>query len=322
MEDTQIILKKGLKSLADRLNLADLSQSLCFPKYFEVETIRACNAKCTMCTVNQWEGKNGRMSDSLFCKISEEMSHYSDWINSVCLSRNGEPLIDKNITDKIRILKDYGIRDVTFSTNASLLDEYKSIQLIESGLDDIRFSIDGTTKKTFESIRKGLNFEEVRENCLRFIRLRNERGQTPRIRVRMVLQKGNLHEESAWKEFWKARVSENDIVYSKAINSWGNQLPSYKTANVEKYSCTPCISPWSTMIIHFDGKVPLCGCDFNNTINLGDVNNYSIKEIWQSENFNKIREMHSSGKRNDIPLCPGCNVWDIEEKKVYKNIGE
>lgn len=323
MENQQKTLEKGLESLAYRLNFNDLSQALYFPKYFEVETVRACNAKCTMCTVNQWEGKNNNMPENLFSKISEEMRNYSTWINSVCLSRNGEPLLDKNLVDKIRILKGYGIKDVTFSTNASLLNEYRSIELIESGLDDIRFSIDGSTKETFESIRMGLKFENVIENCLRFIRLRNERGQTPRVRIRMVLQEKNLHEEHDWKEFWKARVSKNDIVYSKAMGSWGNQLSSFnKNRNHEKYSYNPCISPWSTMVIHFDGKVPLCGCDFNSTINLGDVNNYSIREIWRSEDFNRIREMHSLGRRNDISLCIGCNVWDLEGKKIYKDIGE
>ena len=323
MESVQKTLEKGMNSLAERLNLNDISQALYFPKYFELETIRACNARCTMCTVNEWKDKNNKMSDKLFSKVAEEMKNYCGWINSVCLSRNGEPLLDKNLIYKIQTLKSYGIRDITFSTNASLLSKHKSIELIESGLDDIRFSIDGATKETFESIRRGLNFEEVVENCLRFIKLRDERGQKPRVRVRMVLQKGNLPEESSWKEFWKARVSKNDIVYSKAMGSWGNQLPFYnRDKNSEKYSYTPCISPWSTMVIHFDGKVPLCGCDFNNTINLGDVSDYSIREIWQSEDFNRIRKMHSSGGRNEIPLCPGCNIWDIEEKKVYKNAGE
>ena len=70
MDNAQKRLEKGLKSLADRLSLKNLSQALYFPKYFEVETIRACNANCTMCTVSQWKDKNNRMSDKLFSKIT------------------------------------------------------------------------------------------------------------------------------------------------------------------------------------------------------------------------------------------------------------
>ena len=26
-----------------------------FPKYIEIETVNACNARCPMCTINDWE---------------------------------------------------------------------------------------------------------------------------------------------------------------------------------------------------------------------------------------------------------------------------
>ena len=197
------------------------------------------------------------------------------------------------------------IKYTTFSTNASLLIEKKSIKLIESGLDDIRFSIDGITKETFENIRKGLNYEQVMNNCLRFIKLRNERGIKPMIQVRMVLQKENESEEEEFKRFWLSKLSSQDIVSSKPMHNWGNQLENYekRADELNKYSSMPCISPWSTAVIHFDGKVPLCGCDYNNKIIMGDLNKQTIQEIWQSKKFEQIREKHASGERNEIYLC-------------------
>lgn len=316
--------KKRAKSLTDRLGFDDLSQAIHFPKYFEIDTIHACNAKCEMCPIWKSPLDYGRMEQKLFEKISAEMSEYSHWINSVCLSRNGEPLLDKSLSKKIRMLKDYGIKDVTFSTNASLLNKDKSIELIESGLDDIRFSIDGATKETFESIRKGLIFEEVVENCLQFIKLRDERGSLPRIRVRMALQDRNKHEEIQWKNFWLPKVSGNDLVYSKRINTWGNQLEKHdgEKTDVEKYSNIPCISLWSTMIVLYNGKVPLCGVDYKPLFEIGDLNNSTIKQIWVSKNYEEVRKIHASGRRNDISLCQGCNIWDLEEKKIYASTGE
>ena len=313
------LIKKGLDSIKKRLDLENLSESLYFPKYFEIETIRACNARCVMCTVYKWKNKNNLMSEKLFNKFVNEIKNYGEWINRVCLSRNGEPLLDKTLVEKIYRLKDCGIKYTTFSTNASLLNKKKSIELIKSGLDDIRLSIDGATKKTFEAIRKGLNYEQVVENCLRFIDLRNESGIKPTVQVRMVLQKENEDEKEKFKEFWLSKISKQDIVSSKPMHNWGNQLQTYeKSDELEKYSYVPCISPWSTMIVHFDGKVPLCGCDYNNKIILGDLNNQTMKEIWQSKEFYKIREKHASGKRNDIILCRGCNIWDVDIKKIYR----
>lgn len=314
-------LGEELNFLAQRLDLEKISKATFFPKYFEIETIRNCNAKCQMCPVWEKGGKDKKMDDELFYKLTEEISYYQNWVKTVCLSRNGEPLLDKNLTGKIKRLKNYGIRHVTFSTNASLLTQKKAASLLKSGLDDIMFSIDGSTKETFEYIRRGLNFEQVVDNCLRFISMRNEIGDKPSIRVRMVLQDANKHEEREFKKFWLAKLSENDIVYSKQMNSWGNQLSSYGTSinKTEGYSKIPCISPWSSMIIHYDGKVPLCGVDFENKFIMGDTNNSKIREIWQSEKFDKVRQKHASGKRNDIELCKGCNIWDLEEKKIYKN---
>ena len=198
-KDSQKLIDKELDFICRRLDLENLADSSYFPKYFEIETVRACNAKCSMCTVHEWENKNNRMDETLFKKISEEIEKYSSWIERVCLSRNGEPLLDNKLVERIKRFKDYGIKYTTFSTNASLLIEKKSIKLIESGLDDIRFSIDGITKETFENIRKGLNYEQVMNNCLRFIKLRNERGIKPMIQVRMVLQKENESEEEEFK---------------------------------------------------------------------------------------------------------------------------
>jgi radical SAM protein with 4Fe4S-binding SPASM domain len=316
--------KRNTKPLEELLGINDLSQVMYFPKYFEIDTIHACNAKCQMCPI--WESPldYGRMEQKLFDKISLEMSEYSHWIKSVCLSRNGEPLLDKSLPNKIKTLKNYGIKDVTFSTNASLLNAEKSIELIESGLDDIRFSIDGATKETFESIRRGLIFEEVVENCLQFIKLRDEKGQSPRIRIRMALQDRNKNEEMQWKNFWLSKVSNHDLVYSKRINMWGNQLGGHdeERGDAEKYSDVPCISPWSTMIVLYNGKVPLCGVDYKPLFEMGNLNDSNIKQIWTSKNYKEVREIHSSGRRNDISLCRGCNIWDLEEKKVYTSIGE
>jgi len=245
---------------------------------------------------------------------------YSNWIERVCLSRNGEPLLDGKLSEKIRILKNYGIKEISFSTNASLLNEKKSLSLIDSGLDDIRFSIDGFTKETFESIRRGLKYKEVLRNTLRFIELRNENGIKPKIHIRMVIQPKNAHEESYFRDFWDSKTLCTDVVSSKPMHSWGSQLLGYKgdiKKEIEKYSSIPCISPWSTMIIHFDGNVPLCGCDYNNKILLGNLKEKTIKEIWQSEQFNQIRKTHEEGRRNYIPLCVGCNIWDLDIKKIY-----
>ena len=310
-------LEKHLSLLAKRLELKSLSEALYFPMYYELETVRACNANCRMCTVSEWDKKRVYMDNKLFEKIVREMADYAHWIKSVCLSRNGEPLLDKTLPQKVRLLKDSGIKHVIFATNAELLDENKSESLLNSGLDEISFSIDGATKKTFEYIRRGLNFEKVVKNCLRLIEMRNKMNAKTRVRIRMVLQKENYNEEKDFKKFWLSKVAPSDMVYSKAMHNWGNQLVNYEKKN-RNYLDIPCISPWSTLDVLSDGKVPLCGRDYNNKILMGDINSSTLKEIWQSGKYKSVRDIHSSGKRNDISLCIDCSVWDTDEVKIYE----
>ena len=130
------------KKLAKRIFLEDLNDCLKFPKYFEIESIRACNARCIMCTVNQWiVHENPLMNFSLFEKIVEEMKNYSDWIEIVCFNRNGEPTLDKTIAQKVLMLKQIGIKKVRLITNGDLINSKLSESLLNSGIDKVIFLI-------------------------------------------------------------------------------------------------------------------------------------------------------------------------------------
>ena len=118
------------------------------------------------------------------------------------------------------------------------------------------------------------------------------------------------------KFFWTSKVQPTDIVASKKVHSWGNGLKNYE-GNVDKNISKPCISPFSTLEILYDGTVPLCGCDYTSAVILGDVNKHSLKEIWNNAKFKQIRDLHSSGNRNQIPPCVGCKIWDTEIKTVH-----
>jgi radical SAM protein with 4Fe4S-binding SPASM domain len=319
-------LNEQLKSISGRLNVNDISELNRFPRFFEIGTFTGCRGDCVYCPNEEWT--TAKMSDELFSKIASEIGEYSDWVEWVCLSRDGEPLSDIKIEDRVKELKDNGVKYVTFSTHAQYLTENRARRLIEAGLDEIRFSIDGSSKETYEAIRTGLDFDKVTENVRAFLKLRKEIGYRddkgdlkPKVHIRAVMMDSNRHEEEEWNAYWSARVTDSDIVSSKPPHSWGNQMDSLvKSESFEEYALSPCVSLFGTMIIHPDGKVPLCGIDYNTNIELGDMNKSSIKEIWNSEPYEKVRRLHSTGKRNDIDMCKGCNIW--EDVKHFYTIEE
>ena len=105
----------------------------------------------------------------------------------------------------------------------------EAYELIDAGLDEIRFSIDGFTKETFEKIRKDANFDKIIENCLRFIKIRDKHGKNkPQIQIRLVEQKENAHEVKDWKNYWLQKLKSTDVVASKKMHSWSNELDGLK----------------------------------------------------------------------------------------------
>jgi Molybdenum cofactor biosynthesis enzyme len=304
--------------LAQRIGLNSLDECLYYPKYFQVATINICNSKCVMCPVSKRPKNNPAiMSDELFEKFVEEVGEYSHWIESICLNKDNEPTLDRNISKKVKMLKDVGIKNVTFSTNALCLDSSLASELIESGLDDIKISVNALTKETHKKITD-LDFDTIVNNTLNIIKLRNDAGSNMVIRVRCVIIKENENEIEEWLKFWESKVKDIDRVYALPEHTWGNQTKKETENKINFYSDKGCISPFSTFLVDVNGKSGLCGADFNIKYSMGDFTTQSIKEIWQGVEFNKVRDAHVSKNRNQIDLCRGCDYWNREYKDAQK----
>jgi len=297
--------------LQSALKVVDLEDLLTFPYYFEIETVHACNARCRMCTIDTWPERDTLMDDHLFLKIVDELAIHNDKIRTITLCRDGEPLLDKALEKKIQMLKKAGINNVVFSTNASLLDERRGLSLLDSGLDEIMFSIDASSKEVFEQIRTGLDFDLVVRNILRFIELRNLAGSAMKIRIRMIVQNLNVHEFESWYQFWSTKTGAADMVYGKPVHSWGNQLDiSGLQAGPAKGRAPLCVGLWSTMIIHSDGSVPVCAVDYKNKFLNGHVCQEPISQLWQKDHFKAYRQSHLQGQGRKLDMCHECYLWD------------
>ena len=93
---------------------------LAFPRYFEIETVNACNARCTMCTIDDWTRHTPVMKDPLFKKLADEICAHDSEVKRVSLYRDGE-LLDKKMAKRVAMLKDGGVKKVGISTNVALL---------------------------------------------------------------------------------------------------------------------------------------------------------------------------------------------------------
>jgi MoaA/NifB/PqqE/SkfB family radical SAM enzyme len=142
-------LNKWQTYLVKRISPDEMFEDLLrFPRYLEIETVNVCNARCPMCTIEDWERGAPSMKDDLFKKVAGEVIEHAHELKRVSLYRDGEPLIDKKLADRCAVLKEGGVKNVSISTNVSLLTEEKSRDLLHAGLDTIIMSIDSLDKET------------------------------------------------------------------------------------------------------------------------------------------------------------------------------
>ena len=304
-------ISKAQEYLVRRISPSEKYQDLIqFPRYLEIETVNACNARCPMCTINDWQRDTPTMKDELFEKIAAEVIDNADELRRVSLYRDGEPLLDKKLADRVAVLKDGGVKKISISTNVSLLDNKKSEDLLHAGLDMIIMSIDSLQKEVFEKIRVRLTFEEVLDNALNFIEKRNKIRPETRIWVRMILQDDNMNEWQTYEDFWSDRLSELDRIYYHNLFNWGGQLNNYTPVDKSFEPNLPCVALWSLLVIFANGDVPLCNVDYNNKYPTGSIMTNSIKELWQSKIAHQRRLLHLNDQKSHISLCENCNVWD------------
>lgn len=310
------ILKQNSDIIAQFVKVMGVSSNddlLKFPKRIAIEVTSSCNARCVMCPIEEWERGHRIMPDSIFNKIVEDILPFADWVSEVSLHLEGEPLIDKKLEEKVITMKKLGIKSIMITSNASLMTPGRAESLINAGIDRIDFSIDGSTKETFEAIRKRLIFEECVENVESFIAARNRLKKPVKISVRMTVSETNRNEYEDFKSYWKSRLGENDRVYGKLIHTWGSWVEEFAPGHdVDKAALNKraCVSPWVNMNIFTDGRVPLCCCDFNAEVMMGDVTKNTIQEIWQNSISQNVRDQMISLGRNWHEKCIDCLAWD------------
>jgi MoaA/NifB/PqqE/SkfB family radical SAM enzyme len=293
----------------ERRLLLPLDRLLTFPRYFLIETINSCNARCVMCGIDFDSKTKQIIDDALFDRMVAEIGQHADFVEKVMLYLDGEPLLDKRMPDKVAKMKAAGVKKVNLATNASLLDERRGRALIAAGLDEVYITLDSLDPATYEAIRVRLKFDEVYANIMTFIALRDQLNPKLLIRIQMIQQDLNFDEGDAFLAHWRTRLSPIDQIVVQRAHNWANGVAVHKFGDEADINAVPCIALWGTFVVHVDGTVPLCCMDTDTHHRLGDLRTQSIAEVWRGQVLDRIRALHLDGRRAEIAMCDGCTLW-------------
>jgi radical SAM protein with 4Fe4S-binding SPASM domain len=148
------------------------------PVCLYLEVTNRCNLLCETCprTFETLEPP-ADMSWELFTRIVDQAGS----VKRAVLHGVGEPMLVPELPRMIRYLKDRGIY-VLFNTNGTLLREKRFRDLIDSGLDELRVSLDAADAKTYALVRGRPFFDRIVRDVRRLREYQAEHGVgTPRI---------------------------------------------------------------------------------------------------------------------------------------------
>jgi MoaA/NifB/PqqE/SkfB family radical SAM enzyme len=251
--------------------------------------------------------KKGFLDFALFKKIVDEMAPHTD---TAVLHIWGEPLLHPRIFDMIKYCASVAMK-TEISTNATLLNENNSKRILDSGLEVIYLCLDGTTKETYQKIRRGADFEVTVKNIQRFLEMKKERAlKKPFVNLQIIEMKETEQEIEKFKKIWD--IPEVDNLNIKAFDSWAGQIPEIAGLNTRAKLLPkkrfPCPNLWYHVHIYWDGTLVCCDRDFDAKYPLGNVSD-GVMNAWNGGKMVELRLKHVLNRLEDVPTCSGCTEW-------------
>lgn len=267
------------------------------PSFIQFETNTQCNQHCVFCP-HQMMKKREFATDELIDKIIRETIPTA---SAACPFLMQDPLLEPRLREILMKIKrtNWKTQTTIYATmhNANM-PELKRI--IDDGtLDNIMVSLYG------EKYQRGLNEKLAKKNIDELIRYRNSScRKKPTVTMQWIVDLKGKEIADAYKGI------ANGIQIVPFDTFHGTMTPPTNRTRGPNTVRGPCARLWNSLNIHSNGNVVPCCIDYDEEMVMGNVNDTPLIEIWNSDKFNELREMHIQKRFSEIPLCKDCVVWE------------
>lgn len=295
------------------------------PVSISIEPTTSCNLRCPECPsgLRQFSRPTGMLDEKLFQAYIDQMRSHLLYLTFYF---QGEPFLNPKFLEMVNYAHSKKIYTST-STNAHYLDDETAKKTVESGLDRLIISIDGTTQETYASYRIGGKLDKVMEGAKNILKWKKQlKSKTPHVVFQFLVVKPNEHQvEDVHRLAEKLGVDEvllktaqvyeyengNELIPTEEKYSRYRQKSDGTWENKNKLE-NHCWKMWNSCVITWDGSVVPCCFDKDATHKLGTLKNYSMKQIWYSEPYKRFRASVLKS-RKEIDICRNCSegtkVW-------------
>ncbi|MBO9566551.1 MAG: SPASM domain-containing protein [Niastella sp.] len=297
-----------------------------YPVSISFEPTTSCNLRCPECPsgLRAFTRPTGMLQKNFFRDTIDQLS--GDLLYLIFYFQ-GEPYLNPDFLDMVKYASQKGIYTAT-STNAHYLNDANARRTVESGLDRLIISIDGTTQDVYQQYRVGGKLEKVLAGARNIMKWKKElKSKTPFVFFQFLVVKPNEHQIEDVKRL-AAEIGVDDVRFKTAQVYDYEQDPNQLIPTLDKYSRyrrneegefefknslqNHCWRLWHATVISWDGLVVPCCFDKDAQHTLGDLKGKPFKEVWHSDEYVNFRRQILQSRKN-IDICANCSegtkVW-------------
>jgi radical SAM protein with 4Fe4S-binding SPASM domain len=275
------------------------------------------------------------MDLAFFKKVIDQVYRKIFYLN---LYFQGEPYLNPEFFEMVKYAREKRIY-VNTSTNGHFLDPGNARLTVQSGLNRIIVSLDGTDQESYSTYRIGGTFEKVTEGIKNLVAARSELGRTnPRIIIQFLVLRPNEQQIPEIKklvkelganrlelksaqfydfengnplmpadgEYSRYRQQVNRSTGQKVNGSLGHLVTGSPSHRIKNPLPNHCYRMWSSCVVTWDGFVAPCCFDKDVAYPMGSLKDHSFREIWKSEEYNLFRKKILSDRKS-IDICRNCS---------------
>lgn len=295
------------------------------PIALSLEPTTSCNLRCPECPsgLRSFTRPTGMLPDDVFRATIDQLHRELLYL---IFYFQGEPYLHPKFLDHVRFAADKGLYTAT-STNGHYLSDDNARRTVESGLDRLIISLDGTTQEVYQQYRVGGKIEKVLAGARNVVKWKRElKSRTPMVVFQFLVVRPNEHQIEEAKKL--AREIGVDDIWFKTAQIYDYEHGSNLIPTIDYYSryqntgdgtwkvknrlLDHCWKMWHSCVITWDGRVVPCCFDKDAEYQLGDLSRESFRQLWQGPAYQRFREQLIKG-REHIEMCRNCTegtkVW-------------
>ena len=233
----------------------------------EIETVNRCNNDCQFCPANKrYDRRPLGKMDEKLFRSIIEQLKNLNFSHALAMYSNNEPLLDPRAVDFCAHAKDQLPKAFVYMFTNGTLLDAATFGKLMGCLD--KLVIDNYS----DDLRPTGQVREIIKEC---------------------------RKNAKWS-------SKTVIVLRKKSEFRNNRAGRAPNRRSLVPLTSPCLYPFSQLVVRPDGKLSLCCNDVYGEITLGDLMKEGLLEAWQGEKFKAVRSSMMKGRAN-LALCCKCD---------------